>query len=552
MQARIYIPVMTFFVALSWVTGTWGETIRIENGGTDDFRYSYRGVEDRAWSKSFELAPQQTHVLTISGPITISYWTDKPRFATLQPDRTYRIADVRRGELMPVTTVLKPSSEARPAAPTGSSKTDASSPARGPRDAGKEKPDAQAAEVRIIRVRAVADATYRRVVDNWRQRIQNAVSGASEYFESNFRIRFVLEDVQPWEYRGVTHDTRARLKSLLALSPETADLVVGFIGFGEYLKADANAYFTGLLGMGMPFGQHVMVSGDDHYHPNRDKFVLIHELAHVFGAFHVMNCRSLMYPASDGVPAELVMEGTFELEPALREVILAARNIDLQRGADSLPRETRRRIEALCREHRHPRESRAPTLTAYSYVLRELREYACGNAGRPADAPEDVTGGTPNANDVLQPGEKVRVTAESTPLRVGNAPLFDLGFGELLEVAEQQGQWVHVIARDSGLRGWVQKKQLQEAPLEWTAQPGQVRMTNVETEVRAGEHLLAILPPGIHYQVQRVETDRVEISTAKQEVATFPGAKLVFEPTLEGWVWRDHLARSRTADIELR
>jgi len=120
----------------------------------------------------------------------------------------------------------------------------------------------------------------------------------------------------------------------------------------------------------------------------------------------------------------------------------------------------------------------------------------------------------------------------------------------LLEVTEQQGKWVRVIARDSGLRGWVQTKQLQEAPLEAVFRPGQVRATNVETEVRTRGHLLAILPPGIWYQVQRVEADRVEIFTDKQDLVPFPGAKLVFEPALEGWVWRNHLARSRTADIE--
>jgi len=550
MNFRSCFPAVVSLLGCFMSAQAGGETIQIENAGAGEFHYSFRRAEDRVWSTTFELAPQQTHVLTATGPVVVSYWTDKPRFATLQPGRTYRIADVRRGELVPVTTVLKPSGE-RTATPrgepsaavaTGAAKSSPAAPETTPADDG--------AEVRTVRVRAIADGTYRRVVDNWRQRIQDAVSGASEFFESNFGIRFVVVDIQPWEYRGLTHDVNARMKSLLAIPPQDADLIVAFIGFGEYWKADAEAYFTGQLGRGMPFGQHVMVSGDDHYHPNRDKFVLIHELAHVFGAFHVSNHRSLMYPNFHGVPAELVIEGKFELEPALREVIMAARHFDFQRGADSLPPETRRRIEALCREHRHPRESRAPTLIAYSYVLRELREYACGNTGRPANAPEGSTGDTSQADDMLQRGEKVRVTAESTPLRVGDAALFDLGFGELLEVTEQQGKWVRVIARDSGLRGWVPTKQVQEAPLEAVFRPGQVRATNVETEVRTRGHLLAVLPPGIWYQVQRVEADRVEIFTDKQDLAPFPGAKLVFEPALEGWVWRDHLARSRTADIE--
>lgn len=551
MASRSRVSVMVFLAGfLAWAE-TRGEEIRIENAGAGEFHYSFRRPEDHAWSKTFELAPQQAHVLPATGSVVVSYWTDKPRFATLQPDRTYRIADVRRGELLPVTTVLKPSGGTTATPRAAPSAAVAPAPAKSSLPAPEETHASGRMEVRTIRVRAIADATYLRVVDNWRQRIQNAVSGASEYFESNFRIRFLVVDIQPWEYRGVTHDVNARLKSLLAISPADADLILAFVGFGEYLKVDATTYVTGLLGMGMPFGQHVMVSGDDHYHPNRDKFVLMHELAHVFGAFHVVNHRSLMYPNSDGVPPELVIEGRFELEPALREVIMAGRNIDFQRGADSLPPETRRRIEALSREHRHPRESRAPTLIAYSRVLRELRDYACGNTGRPADAPQGPTGGTSQADDMLQRGERVRVTAGTTPLRVGDVALFDLGFGDLVEVVEQQGKWVRVVARDSGLRGWAQTKQLQEAPLEAVFRPGQVRATNVETEVRTGDHLLAVLPPGIRYRVQRVEADRVEIYTAKQEVAPFPGAKLLFEPALEGWVWRDHLGRTRTADIEV-
>jgi len=50
-------------------------------------------------------------------------------------------------------------------------------------------------------------------------------------------------------------------------------------------------------------------------------------------------------------------------------------------------------------------------------------------------------------------------------------------------------------------------------------------------------------------QILAVEDQRVEILAAKQAVAHYKGAKLIFEPALEGWVQRAHVVRSTTADL---
>ena len=85
--------------------------------GVEGFQYSVRHEGESAWSKTFHLAPGQTHALSATRPVVISYWTDKPRFMTLQPGQAYRIQDVRRGELQPVTVVLKPSVASEPMFP---------------------------------------------------------------------------------------------------------------------------------------------------------------------------------------------------------------------------------------------------------------------------------------------------------------------------------------------------------------------------------------------------------------------------------------------------
>ncbi len=536
------------FVAVLGTGVTRAEIIQIQNGGVESFQYSVRPEGDAAWSKAFHVAPGQTDALTAARPVVISYWTDKPRFMTLQPGRAYRIQDVRRGELRPATYVLKPPA-ANAQMPASPPETSAGRPEKRETAAAKTTGARAAATVRIVRVRALADSTYRRVVEDWNQRIGLIVTGASDYFEANFQIRFMLVGIQPWEYRGVARYPESRLKALLAVAPEDADLLIGFIGFGEYVADGDFPTFTGNLGMGMPFGQHVMVSGADHFHLNRDKVVLIHELAHVFGAFHVDNRRSLMYPIHSDVPAEILAEGKFELEPTLREVVMAARNLDFQRGVDSLDPEARRRIQTLARQYRHPRESRGPSPVALARIFQELRENAQGNQGRPSAVAGEEAQATLNQDEVLQPGEKVRVAAEATALRNGDATLASIPFGEVLEVVQQQDQWVRVIASERGVRGWVPRKSLFKGGDAGKPQLGQRRLISEELDVTVDNRVLATLPPGVQVVVVGVEPERVEIRAIKQEVAAFPGGKLVFEPAVQGWVLRNDLARSSTADL---
>jgi len=554
MRAAIWILALAGFLCQSEASRACAADIPLQNSGVEVFQYSVRQDGETAWSRTFELGPGQTRTLPATRPVVISYWTDKPRFMTLQPGQAYRIQDVCRGELQPVTMTLGPSSSAEPSAATPP-KTDAVPVAKpgarsGPATAPSAVPAAAASPaVRVVRVRALADATYRRVVDDWSQRIRTVVMAASEYFEANFQIRFQLVAIQPWEYRGVARHPESRLKALLAIEPEDADLLLAFIGFGEFYTAGETTYITGLLGMGMPLGQHVMVSGDDHFHINRDKVVLMHELAHVFGAFHVDNRRSLMYPIHSGVPTEILAEGKFELEPPLREVILAARNLDFRRGVDSLDPQVRQRIQTLTRQYRLPRESRAPSPVGMARVVRELRDNAQGRLGRPAESAADNSPASPNQDETLRPGENVRVIAEETALRAGELTLASLPFGEVLEVEDQQDGWVRVIASERGVRGWIPLKSLADRENAGQIQVGQSLVTATELELTVADRVVATLPAGITAVIKDVAQDRVEILAGKQEVARYAGGKLVFEPLVQGWVLRQHVARSETADL---
>ncbi|MCH5373909.1 MAG: M12 family metallo-peptidase [Planctomycetes bacterium] len=317
------------------------ETIRIENAGQVEFYYSLRQHQGEPWSKTFELEPGKVHSVTANAPVVISYWSDKPRFETLQPGLSYRVDDPRGGQLYPSTTVLRPSTTERErSAESGSGARPANLPA-----AKTETSDPDG--VRILHLKALADLTYRQVVDDWRQRIRDTVAGASKYYEKNFRIRLVLDEIQAWEYKGLVDDVKGRIDQVLRMSPGQADLLVAFIGFGEFQKTEEEAIRTGNLGLGLPFGQHLLVTGNDDYHVNREIAVLIHELGHVFGAFHVADPRSPMQPMYEDSPIREILDRQLAMDPVSSEIIGLTREVDFHLGVSSLDPATCERIKEL-------------------------------------------------------------------------------------------------------------------------------------------------------------------------------------------------------------
>ena len=315
-------------------------TIVIENGGQVEFSFALRQRPGEPWSEPIELEPGQRHVLESSGPVVVSYWTDQARFLTLQPGGRYRMDDPRNGVLRPVSGRQEPL-----AADSDPSPEAASAAASGPSfdDAGR----------RVLRLSAIADTTYRQVVDDWRERIRQTVAGASAYYEKNFQIRLVLDQILPWEYRGLVDSVEGRIEQVLQVSPEPSELLVAFVGFGEYYKTEEQAFLTGNLGVGLPFGQHLLVTGNDDYHVNREIAVLIHELAHVFGAFHVADRRSLMQPVYDDAPLREILEEHLPLDAVSMAILRLTREVDFRRGVRSLDAATRRQLKQLADRHRH-------------------------------------------------------------------------------------------------------------------------------------------------------------------------------------------------------
>ena len=102
-------------LSLGWAAAAVAETITIENGGQEDFSFSVRSGAGRPWSPPHVLGPHERHQFTTAVPLEVSYWTDKPRFQTLQPNQTYRLHDTRRGELLRRVETRRPTLPDQPA-----------------------------------------------------------------------------------------------------------------------------------------------------------------------------------------------------------------------------------------------------------------------------------------------------------------------------------------------------------------------------------------------------------------------------------------------------
>lgn len=384
---------MLLAVLVATAGAAFAEKIQIENASPESVTYSIRRQSSQSWSESFELDSNKSHTFTSSEPLVIGYWTDKARFTTLEPNKRYRLADARRGQWQAVVETLRPAVPpvppvpvppagptapeedapptppaeiAAPAEPAPAASTPAapapSKPAAAKPAAAKPTTAAEASSTpvnqpsfygRELKVIALADDTYRRIPD-WKKRIRTVMAGVSTFYESELSIRFTVVETRIWTYRALEHKVEDRWSAVLAVEPHEADLVIGFVGLGDF-RSDASqdaAAYTGLLGRADFFAQHAMVSGWSDHHENREITTLIHELGHVFGAFHVADPNSVMQPGYDQIPLDDILAGKVQFGKALDEVLMLTRHVDLQRGVSSLSETARRRIQEICREHR--------------------------------------------------------------------------------------------------------------------------------------------------------------------------------------------------------
>jgi metallopeptidase family M12-like protein len=182
--------------------------------------------------------------------------------------------------------------------------------------------------LQIVRVKALADPSFRARNSRWEEELRGRIEAASDYFEREFAIRLVTQSTAPWPAQERIRSTPAliaKLKNDFPKRDPSYDLIVAFTaeGLSRY-TVDGRPRVDRVGDCREGLGNYVVTSANKIFRytgvqsePDNDTLTLVHELGHIFGAEHVQDADSIMNEDFD-YRAEFDMKN--------RSVILKNRN----------------------------------------------------------------------------------------------------------------------------------------------------------------------------------------------------------------------------------
>jgi len=229
--------------------------------------------------------------------------------------------------------------------------------------------------LRKIKVLCLADESYRRRFPEWKERIGEIFARASRDFEVAFALRFTIAGCRAWDYEAKNvGDSQGQLARLVAIAPAPADLVIAFVGVIQTTNTHRSRHLHYEEVWGSPFGQHVMVSDIRKEQMFGAEQLLVRGLCHAFGAFYVVDRRSIMNGMLENV--EL---GPIRFGSVTQQVILLTRDFDFRKGPASLEPEAVSKIRELYRRYRRVESKAGDDPVTEGYKARELHHPPVGS-----------------------------------------------------------------------------------------------------------------------------------------------------------------------------
>ncbi len=183
--------------------------------------------------------------------------------------------------------------------------------------------------LREIKVVAAVSPSFKQNPD-WQKDIVERVGFANSIFERTFQLHFTVEKYQTWDLQDETREMHLLVEELKALSPpQPQRIVIGFHKMTKPFEKDrledietvgTAMFFSGVIALRDPAGE---------FGAERGKFVLTHELAHLFGAVHISDSSAIMYFSLPEFPQE-------QIDPENTRIIQSTRAVDFKQGIDSL------------------------------------------------------------------------------------------------------------------------------------------------------------------------------------------------------------------------
>ena len=175
-------------------------------------------------------------------------------------------------------------------------------------------------ETRVITVAAFGDEEFRNS-SAWSLFIESHMRDISKFYDSLYGIQLKLTSINEWKSPDNASELIELLDDLKRFSaPCTTDIVLGFsLQAPSRLEKQNKVDFN--IGMATLFGSELVVRFSISEIKN-DAYVrrtLIHEIAHLFGAFHSEDTTTIMKAYSDGPLPRLVFdEQTFQMIQLLK------------------------------------------------------------------------------------------------------------------------------------------------------------------------------------------------------------------------------------------
>jgi tetratricopeptide (TPR) repeat protein len=191
--------------------------------------------------------------------------------------------------------------------------------------------------LRTIPINLVVDQ-YVRQRPEWRSVLEKRIQAVSGLLEKNFKIRLAVTSVLPWE--SPEFDERKNPEShfmtmydnlVYTVPPVEAELVLGFTGQKGHSTQIGQSGF---------YGQHVLMAESIGAGGDMETLVRecsIHEILHLFGAFHVSDKNSIMFRKTSYNAQAGLEQWTLD-QDTLRQINLM-HNYDFAAGIDGLNNE---------------------------------------------------------------------------------------------------------------------------------------------------------------------------------------------------------------------
>jgi tetratricopeptide (TPR) repeat protein len=191
-------------------------------------------------------------------------------------------------------------------------------------------------DLRVLRIRACADDEMRER-EGWEAEVREDLEFASNIFEQTFGIRFSVGEIVEWE----SEDRGEGLGDLVEIPLDGVDVVVGFSAQNPR-PAKLSKYVPLPWGLTPSLGRASMVRAmaeDEGYDLH---LAVVHEIAHLFGAFHVRQQDSVMRETVEG-------PRTFQFDLGNGKMIRLMRDYDFERGVEGIPQDVADRMTEIWR-----------------------------------------------------------------------------------------------------------------------------------------------------------------------------------------------------------